>query len=89
MDEYQLSCPESMFKIHKFKTEEEAKALVGKLSKSGGVSHVGDEYWIGEENVLSTIFNESIENITQSFKSPLEFNSEWKLGRKVIGGECH
>ena len=60
MDEYQLSCPKSMFKIHKFKTEEEAKEI--KYSRSGSPSHVGDEYWVSEENVLSLqekLFNQS------------------------------
>lgn len=79
MDEYQLSCPQDLFKIHKCKTEEEAKAL-GKLSKSGGISHVGDEYWVSEENILSTIFDESISDICSYFKSPLQFDSEFKIG---------
>lgn len=82
MDEYQLSCPESMFKIHKFKTEEEAKAL-GKISKSGTYSHVNDEYWVAEESLLTNIFDESVEVITQIFKINVPLGVEWQVGRQL------
>lgn len=85
-DEYQMSCPESMFKIHKCATEEEAKAL-GKLSKSGSPSHVGEEYWVAEENILSTIFDESVELISSLFKLNTSFGVEWQVGTNW--GNCH
>ena len=78
MDEYQLSCPKSMFKIHKYKTEEEAKET--KRSKSGSPSHVGNEYWVADENILSTIFDQSMDLISQMFKLNVEFGVEWQVG---------
>lgn len=81
-----MSCPESIFKIHKCKTEEEAKAL-GKLSKSGAISHVGDEYWIAEENILSTIFDESVDVVSNMFNFKVPFGVEWQLGHSW--GDCH
>lgn len=77
-DEYQLSCPKSMFKIHKYKTEEEAKET--KRSKSGSPSHVGNEYWVADENILSTIFDQSMDLISQMFKLNVEFGVEWQVG---------
>ena len=85
MDEYQLSCPKSMFKIHKFKTVEEAKEI--KYSRSGSPSHVGDEYWVSEENVLSNMFEESIDLISQMFKLRVPFGVEWQVGGNW--GHCH
>lgn len=79
MDEYQISCPESLFKIHKFKSEEEAWAS-GKVAKSGTPSHVGDEYWVAEENILSSIFDESLEMISQLFQLNVPFGMEHQIG---------
>lgn len=76
-DEAQFSCHPSLFKIRKFKTKEE---ITEKYSKSGSPSHVGDEYWVAEENTLSTIVDESVDKVVRDFKLKVPLGVEWQVG---------
>lgn len=84
-DEAQYSCPKSMFKITKFTDEKLAKAC--KISKSGAESHVGEEYWVAAENVLSTIVDQSVDDVAKMFNLKVPLGVEWKVGDSWAS--CH
>ena len=83
-DEFQMSCHESMFNIHKFKSKDD---ITKKYSRSGAPSHIGDEYWVAEENTLSTIADESVDQVVRDFKLKVPLALEWQIGGNWA--ECH
>lgn len=86
-DEAQYSCHPDMFKIHKLKDEKEASELAKQVSRSGAASHVGDEYWVAEDNILSRTIEESINKIVEDFKFRVDLGIEWQVGDSW--GSCH
>lgn len=86
-DECQYSCHPDMFKIHKLKDEDEAKALAKRVSRSGAASHVGDEYWVAEDNFLSKVIEDSIAKIVKDFNFRVNLGVEWQVGDSWAS--CH
>lgn len=76
-----------MFKIHKLKDEDEAKALAKQVSRSGAASHVGDEYWVAEDNFLSKVIEDSIAKIVKDFNFRVNLGVEWQVGDSWAS--CH
>lgn len=77
-DEAQYSVHPDLISIKKYKTEEEAKANL--IVHNNGVSHVGDEFWITEENILSKTLDESIQLVCDNFKIKVPIGIEYQVG---------
>lgn len=68
-----------MLNIKKFDTEEEAKTNL--TVSNNGISHVGDEYWICDKNILNTTIEDSIEHVCNMFKIRVPLGIEWQVGK--------
>ena len=64
--------------IKKFATEEEAKANL--TVSNNGISHVGDEYWICDKNILNTTIEAGINHVCDFFKIRVPLGIEWQVG---------
>lgn len=84
-DEAQYDVHPDLIPIHKYKTEEEAKANL--IVSNNGVSHVGDEFWIAGENILSKTLDDSIKFACDSFKMRVPIGIEFNVG--TTWAECH
>lgn len=71
--------------IHKYSTEEEAKANL--IVHNNGISHVGDEFWISGENILSKTLDESIKYACDNFKMRVPITIEYNVG--IDWQTCH
>lgn len=87
MDELQLDCPSSVFDIHKFDNEDEAKAFCKANNDSGAPSHVGDEYWCCPDNIVSDVILDSIYQVQTQLKLRVDLGIEWQIGTNWAN--CH
>ena len=84
-DEQQYDMHSDLITIHKYKTEEEAKENL--ILTNNGISHVGDEFWVADENVLTTTIEESIKHVCDNFKVKVPIGIEFNVGTNW--SECH
>lgn len=78
-DEQQYDMHPDLIPIYKYSTKEEAEANL--IVSNNGVSHVGDEYWVAGENILTTTIDESIKYACDNFKLRVPINVEFNIGR--------
>ena len=84
-DEQQYDMHSDLITIHKYKTEEEAKENL--ILTNNGISHVGDEFWVADENILTTTIEESIKHVCDNFKVKVPIGIEFNVGTNW--SECH
>ena len=87
MDELQLDCPASIFDIHKFDSEDEAKVFCKDNNDSGAPSHVDEEYWACSDNIVSDIILDSIYQVQTQLKLRVNLGIEWQIGNNWAN--CH
>lgn len=84
-DEAQYSVHPDLINILKFNNEEDAKAALE--VHNNGVSHVGDEFWIAQSNILNETLDASIKHICDNFRIRVDIGIEWQVG--MNWADCH
>ena len=84
-DESQYSIHPDLLTIKKYDTEEEAIANL--TVHNNGVSHVGKEFWVAEDNVLNKTLDDSIQYVCDNFKVKVPIGIEWQIGNSWL--DCH